>query len=43
MSEILETIKKELLRWPDVTAEPHKFGGLEQLDINIIVSIIKYG
>jgi hypothetical protein len=29
MSEVLETIKKELLRWPDVTAEPHRFGGLE--------------
>jgi hypothetical protein len=29
MSEILETIKKELLRWPDVTAESHRFGGVE--------------
>jgi hypothetical protein len=26
---MLETIKKELLRWPDVTAEPHRFGGIE--------------
>jgi hypothetical protein len=29
MSQILETIKKEILRWPDVTAEPHRFGGIE--------------
>jgi hypothetical protein len=29
MSEILETIKKELLSWPDVTAEPHRFGSME--------------
>ena len=29
MSEILETIKKELLSWPNVTAEPHRFGGIE--------------
>jgi hypothetical protein len=29
MSEILKTIKKELLRWPEVTAQPHKFGGIE--------------
>src|SRR5215469_3695262 len=29
MSKILETVKKELLSWPYVTAEPHRFGGLE--------------
>ena len=29
MSTILDTIKKELLSWPYVTAEPHRFGGLE--------------
>ena len=29
MSNILHTIKKELLSWPCVTAEPHRFGGLE--------------
>ena len=29
MSKILETIEKELLSWPYVTAEPHRFGGLE--------------
>jgi len=29
MSKILETIKKELLSWPYVTAEPHRFGGTE--------------
>ena len=29
MSNILDTIKKELLSWPYVTAEPHRFGGLE--------------
>ena len=29
MSIILDTIKKELLSWPYVTAEPHRFGGLE--------------
>ena len=29
MSETLETIKKELLSWPDVTAESHRFGGIE--------------
>jgi hypothetical protein len=26
MSTILESIKKELLSWPCVTAEPHRFG-----------------
>ena len=29
MSEILETIKKELLSWSNVTAESHRFGGIE--------------
>ena len=29
MSTIIESIKKEILNWPDVTAEPHRFGGLE--------------
>jgi luciferase-like monooxygenase len=29
MSTILERIKKELLSWPYVTAEAHKFGGIE--------------
>src|SRR5215472_240022 len=29
MSNILDTIKKELLSWPYVTTEPHRFGGLE--------------
>ena len=29
MSMILEKIKKEILSWPDVTAEQHKFGGVE--------------
>jgi hypothetical protein len=28
-SIILEKIKKELLSWPGVTAEQHKFGGIE--------------
>jgi hypothetical protein len=29
MSMILEKIKKEILGWPNVTAEQHKFGGVE--------------
>ena len=29
MSKIFETIKKELLSWPYVTVEPHRFGGME--------------
>ena len=29
MSKILERIRDEILSWPDVTAEPHRFGGLE--------------
>jgi Family of unknown function (DUF5519) len=29
MSRILERIRDEILSWPDVTAEPHRFGGLE--------------
>jgi hypothetical protein len=29
MSMILEEIKKEILSWPNVTAEQHKFGGVE--------------
>ena len=29
MSIILEKIKREILNWPNVTAEQHKFGGIE--------------
>jgi len=29
MSNILERIQKQLLSWPYVTAESHKFGGIE--------------
>jgi luciferase-like monooxygenase len=29
MNIILEKIKKELLSWPGVTVEQHKFGGIE--------------
>jgi hypothetical protein len=29
MGIILESIKKEILSWPNVTAEPHRFGGIE--------------
>jgi hypothetical protein len=29
MGKILEEIKKEILSWPNVTAEPHRFGGIE--------------
>jgi|ERR671925_1951770 hypothetical protein len=29
MSKIIESIKKEILSWPYVTAEPHRFGGIE--------------
>jgi len=29
MSIVLEKIKKEILSWPNVTAEQHKFGGIE--------------
>ena len=29
MGNILESVKKEILSWPHVTAEPHRFGGLE--------------
>jgi len=29
MGTILESIKKELLSWPYVIAESHKFGGTE--------------
>jgi hypothetical protein len=29
MSNILASIQKQILSWPDVTAEPHKFGGIE--------------
>ena len=31
MSTILESIKKEILSWPFVIAEPHRFGGIEFL------------
>jgi hypothetical protein len=29
MGNIIESIKKEILSWPYVTAEPHRFGGIE--------------
>jgi hypothetical protein len=29
MGSISEKIKNEILEWPSVTAEPHKFGGIE--------------
>lgn len=29
MGPIIEGIKKEILSWPNVTAEPHRFGGIE--------------
>jgi hypothetical protein len=29
MSNILESIQKQILSWPNVTAEPHKFGGIK--------------
>ena len=29
MTNILESIQKEILSWPFVTAEAHKFGGIE--------------
>src|SRR5215216_2682591 len=29
MGTIIEKIKKEILSWPYVTAEPHRFGGIE--------------
>ena len=29
MGTILERIKRELLSWPEVTSEPHRFGGIE--------------
>ena len=29
MSKIFKTIKKELLSRPHITAEPHRFGGIE--------------
>jgi Family of unknown function (DUF5519) len=29
MSTIIESIKKEILSWPYVTAESHRFGGIE--------------
>jgi hypothetical protein len=29
MDKIIERIEKELLSWPYVTAEPHRFGGVE--------------
>ena len=29
MNRILEEVQKEILSWPDVTAEPHRFGGIE--------------
>jgi hypothetical protein len=29
MESISETIKREVLSWPGVSAEPHRFGGVE--------------
>ncbi|MDQ3902916.1 MAG: DUF5519 family protein, partial [Thermoproteota archaeon] len=29
MSKIIEKIKNEITSWPQVTAEPHQFGGIE--------------
>ena len=29
MSKSIEIIEKEILNWPYVTAEPHRFGGVE--------------
>jgi len=29
MGNIIENIKKEILSWPYITAEPHRFGGIE--------------
>jgi Family of unknown function (DUF5519) len=29
MSNILESIQKQILSWSNVTAEPHRFGGIE--------------
>jgi hypothetical protein len=29
MSTIIERVKREISNWPHVTAEPHKFGGIE--------------
>ncbi|MGH9952652.1 MAG: luciferase family protein, partial [Nitrososphaeraceae archaeon] len=29
MSSILKRITDEILSWPNVTAEPHRFGGME--------------
>ena len=31
MNNLIEKIKKEILRWPYVTSEPHRFGGIEFL------------
>jgi hypothetical protein len=29
MGTVIDKIKKEILSWPYVTAEPHRFGGIE--------------
>jgi hypothetical protein len=29
MTSILEGIRKEILSWPHVTSEPHRYGGIE--------------
>ncbi|HEY7570568.1 MAG TPA: luciferase family protein [Nitrososphaeraceae archaeon] len=29
MNTVFESIKKELMSWPEVSAEPHRFGGVE--------------
>jgi hypothetical protein len=29
VDKIIERIKKEIMSWPNVTAQPHRFGGIE--------------
>ena len=29
MNTILDKVQNEILKWPGVTAEPHRFGGIE--------------
>jgi hypothetical protein len=36
MGKTLETIKNELLSWPHVTAESHRFGGLNKRELGHI-------
>jgi hypothetical protein len=30
-TQITQTIKEEILKWPGITAEPNRFGGIEFL------------